>query len=540
MAKKYTRSDMRRILRQDIGTSALTEQKIQEAYAFIRRDATVRNSEDNLGKVVYYPQDGQQEYREEYNGTKIKQERVRKGSNGRKQSRKNGRALHLRPRRWLVLAAAVGVLAVSSLTALALNGFFAKTVTQEEGAVDYKFDVNFDLTMEEVDVQPGYLPEGYQQIQSNSLKFHKGEDTLGGITITMVDAAYLAQEESGGLNIEKVKQLEETTINGKEAHLITMDVDTERHTQYYDKRIYLFAPEDGYVCVLYGFNDLPMEELVKVAENLQFTKTGETVKIEKESPIEKIKGFEGEIEAEQQRKEEKISWDYGVPAEELIAIGEPFTAHGNRVGDSNTEDLTLTLTVTDIEICDSISGLSQENFYDYEDLKAGLQEDGTRKPYKRFTGEIQEDFNVEEVSREEVTQKFVKVSMHAENPADEAVELWAGEPMLKYLAQKENGDYAYSTTYTEPLNFEEYHDGGELNGPIYFDRTQDTSEYRKHFFYHVLQPKETLDYTLIYLVDEDRLDEVFLDAGAIYTTGFSTGYDPRAKEFVQNYIDLGL
>ncbi len=31
MAEKYTRNDMRRILKQDIGTSALTEQKIREA-----------------------------------------------------------------------------------------------------------------------------------------------------------------------------------------------------------------------------------------------------------------------------------------------------------------------------------------------------------------------------------------------------------------------------------------------------------------------------------------------------------------------------
>lgn len=538
MAKKYTRSDMRRILRQDIGTSALTEQKIQEAYAFIRRDAAVRSSEGALGKVVYYPQDGQQEYQEEYNGTKIKQERVRKGNNGRKQSRKNRRALHLRPRRWLVLAAAVGVLAVSSLTALALNGFFAKTVTQEEGAVDYKFDVNFDLTMEEVDVQPGYLPEGYQQMQSNSFKFHKGEDTTGGITITMVDAAYLAQEESGGLNIEKVKQLEETTINGKEAHLITIDVDTERHTQYFDKRIYLFTPEDGYVCVLYGFNDLPMEELVKVAENLQFTKTGETVKIEKESLLEKGNGVLEAIGDRIQKKEEKISWDYGVPAEELIAVGEPFTARGSR-WEPGAEDITLTLTVTDVEICDSISGFPQENFEDYERLQKGLNEDGTLKPYKRFVGEIQEDFSVEEVAREEAMQKFVKVSIHAENPTDEAGELWVAEAQLKYLKQKENGDYAYSTTYTEPLNVDERL-MSDLGWPIYFDRTHGSNEYGKGFYRYEMQPKETLDYTLIYLVDEDRLDEVIIDAGGSYTTGFGTGYDPQTKEFVRNYIDLGL
>lgn len=536
MAKKYTRSDMRRILRQDIGTSALTEQKIQEAYAFIRRDAAVRDSEGALGKVVYYPQDGQQEYQEEYNETKIKRERVRKGNNRRKQSRKNRHALHLRPRRWLVLAAAVGVLAVSSLTALALNGFFAKTVTQEEGAVDYKFDVNFDLTMEEVDVQPGYLPEGYQQ--SQPFKFHKGEDARGGITITMVDAAYLAQEESGGLNIEKVKQLEETTINGKEAHLITLDVDTERYPTGFDKRIYLFAPEDGYVCVLYGFNDLPMEELVKVAENLQFTKTGETVKIEKESLLEKGNGVLEAIGDRIQKKEEKISWDYGVPAEDLTAVGEPFTARGSR-WEPGVEDITLTLTVTDVEICDSISGLPQENFYDYERLQKGLNEDGTLKPYKRFVGEIQEDFSIEEVVREEAMQKFVKVSIHAENPTDEAGELWVGEAQLKYLKQKENGDYVYSTTYTEPLNFDEsiYSD---IGWPIYFDRTHGANEYGKGFYRYEMQPKETLDYTLIYLVDEDRLDEVFLDAGGFYTLGLSTGYDPQTKEFVRNYIDLGL
>ena len=50
-------------------------------------------------------------------------------------------------------------------------------------------------------------------------------------------------------------------------------------------------------------------------------------------------------------------------------------------------------------------------------------------------------------------------------------------------------------------------------GPQYFDKSQyreEPIETRNHFFFYELQPGEELSYTLVWLVDEDMTDNMFL------------------------------
>ena len=279
----------------------------------------------------------------------------------------------------------------------------------------------------------------------------------------------------------------------------------ERWTSYFDKQILLFNPEEGYVASIWGGNDITLEELKKVAEGLTFTKTdGE---IDLETIKEEQEGKETQEELNEKWMNEAMeSWNYGVPKEHVLQIGQSSQVYGL----TSMEDSLLKITVKSVEICDSIAGLPTENFTDYENLQRGLNEDGTLKPYKRLVMERQEDGSYQETAREEVTQKFVKLSMQAENPTTEMQEFWAGMPIITWLEPKEDGSYAYSDLYIEPLNFQEYH--GEYDGmPIYFDQSGFTEELRKHFLFRELQPQEVLEYTLIYLVDEDRLDNMYLN-----------------------------
>lgn len=48
MDRKYSKAEMKRILRRDISTSALTEQKIQEAYSFVRADAAMKRQTERM------------------------------------------------------------------------------------------------------------------------------------------------------------------------------------------------------------------------------------------------------------------------------------------------------------------------------------------------------------------------------------------------------------------------------------------------------------------------------------------------------------
>ncbi len=502
MAEKYTRNDMRRILKQDIGTSALTEQKIREAYAFIRKEAALsKETEEHSNKIVFYPQ----EKRDAKGETRMHE-------NGRNRKNRVENDSWPRMRKWMVAASAVAILAVSSLTVMAVNGFFTKTVTEESGTIDYEFKIDYNLAMNEIIITPGYIPEGYEKTEGDALKYCTDGKWQNGISISLITAGDLVGREN--MIIENVKSVEKTTINDLEAHiLLAQEPDMERQTRYFDKQILLFNPEDGYVASVWGGNDITLEELKKVTEDLTFTKTDTKIDL---AAIKKTQEEKESLEeeAERQAKEELESWEKGVSAENVYQIGQEVWSDG------------FPVTVKSVEICDSIAGLSTEHFADYERLRQNLNEDGTLKPYKRLVMERQEDGSYQEKAREEVTQKFVKLSMQVENPLSETVEFWAGMPIITWLELKEDGDYAYSDLYIEPLNFQDYH--GEYDGmPIYFDQSGFTEEPRKHFLFRELQPQETLEYTLIYLVDEDRLENMYLNmkGGSVDITGYEEFVD---------------
>ena len=83
------------------------------------------------------------------------------------------------------------------------------------------------------------------------------------------------------LDAENLMSLEKTTLDGMEAHLLSLEYDKDRIQNTFDKRIYLFNPQEGYMVVVYGGNDLPMDELKKVADNLEVT-------VDKDEPVDYV------------------------------------------------------------------------------------------------------------------------------------------------------------------------------------------------------------------------------------------------------------
>ncbi|MDO5541523.1 MAG: hypothetical protein Q4F83_15895 [Eubacteriales bacterium] len=496
MSKRYSQEEMKRILRQDIGTSDITEQKIQEAYAYIR---STGNMPVQAGRTVF--------------------------------------------KKWMVIAAAVGLLGVSSVTALAVNGFFAHRAVQEEDSLTYTFDVNYELTPYVVEITPGYIPEGYEQFEEGNLKYDKEGYRQNGISLSVVTASFL-DAENDYLNVQNVKSVEDATINGMEAQLITINYDPERVTRLFDKRIYLFNEEEGYVGIVFGGNDLTMEELTKVAEGLTFTVTDKESEYMSAEEKEAEKAFLLE-----QIEKEKAMWEYGVPQEYIYQIGDTFNyeldiaqAYRALFGD-NVEEIMpyyadkkgVEFTVTGTEVLDSMADFPVDGFGWYEDVAERLNEDGTLKPYQRVTyeiGEIGVD-EAQEISRDEVTQKFVKVTLQAKNLDDETVEFWAGETALASLNKVENGNYQYPSTYTEPLNTQEYYMGNDNSTSIYFDQSPYAGQESNHFFYRELEPGETLEYTLLFVVDEDRTDNMYLRFGNAHGD-----MNWEYQIFDQRYVDI--
>lgn len=480
MKKRYSKKEMKQILRQELEISVLIEQKIQDAYNQIRQ----RSGYQVSGKV-------------------------RHGHFGR----------------YAAVAAVMGLLGVSSATALAISGFFEKTVEEKGDTLSYEFQVNYELTPTVVTMEAGYIPEGYEQVET--YKYDKEGYRQNGISLAVATADYLDVYQDS-LNVDLVKNLEKTTINGAEAHLITIDYDQERVTRCFDKRIYLFHPEEGFVGIIYGGNDISMDELEKVAEGITYTKTEEPLVFLSEEE----KAAKEESVRHSQENEQTIL-ETGVPAEYVFQIGDTINPvldyaeaylalwkdtapFGEEYKAKLQETKGIEITVKDVEILDSAKDLPKENFFDYDRVSGALNEDGSLKPYQRITLHTLENGEQEEIERTEAQRKFLKVTLEAVNLEDKTTEYWAGEAQLIYLTEREDGKFDYEEQWFEPLNDQEDNIEGDVGSPIYFDRSPYAGQMDPQFFYRDLEPGETLEYSLVFVVDEDRTDDLYLRFGTAY------------------------
>lgn len=474
MGKRYSDREMKQILRREIEASSLTEQKIQEAYAIIRTAA--KEEKETSEKIS--PVSGTQHRKASF--------------------RKN--------HRWLLPVAAACVLTISAAaTVAAVSGFFTKNVEKEEDTLTYEFKVDFSLQPYRVKVTPGYIPEGYVESGPGEGKFCKDGLWQNGISLFAASADYLALY-GNTLDADHVKSLEETTINGMEANLITLDYDKESVSRIFDKRIYLFNPQEGYVGVVFGGNDLTMDELVKVAENLSFESTGEKVEAVNVEKAKAEQAAEEEYFAESdQRLQEK--WNAGVSGEQIFEKGAAFTW-----GDELFGEFQLTMLEASFE--ENADVLLPEGIYDHEQAAGQVNEDGSLKSYERITMErsgYYGDAQDKELGRDEIGQKLLLVKMHAVNTGEETQELWAGAPEIQYLQEEKDGSYPYADTRTVPLNSQEYN-FSEREAAFYFDGSPYEAG-NSHFFYRELAPGETFTYTLGFLIDEDKTENLYLDFG---------------------------
>lgn len=500
MNKIYRESEIRAILQQELSTSPQVEQKIQEAYSYIRNTAKAPKTNS---AICQFP---------EKSAGSAGQSSPVKAKSARKACR------------FLAPVAAAAILLAASVTVIAaINGFFTKATNQSDDSIAYEFQINYELTPCAVTVTPHYIPEGYQESEPGSLKYDKDGLGQNGISLSVITANYLSYDQET-LDVGSVKELESTTINGMEADLVTLNYDTERTSRTFDKRIYLFNQKEGFVGVVYGGNDLSMEELKKVAENLEFTVTDQTLPYEDPQIVRAEQDDEAqEMTSEEQRQRKK--WETGVPSEQIFQIGDTF-AWG-------TDSDQTSVTVLGAQICDSVSDLPAENFFDYETIQNLLDADGTLKPYERVSGTIPSYGEYTETSRELADQKFIKVSLRAENTSNDTQDYWAGAPVLTWLGAEENGFYAHADTYTEPLNSQEY-GLAEKDSPIYFDQSPFAGTMDSHFFYRELAPSESLEYTLVFIVDADRTENLYLNFGGLMST------DPEYEADYEKYVKLSF
>lgn len=415
----------------------------------------------------------------------------------------------IRKRRLLHVLTAAAIAAVgSSMVVFAANKFLSADLVKEKDSVTYDLAIDREQEAHEVSAEPTYMPEGYT---FDGAKW-RNDETGGCVSFLVWNAAELDASIRAGMTDDltdgmKERNLkEEIEINGMKVALFMPDsryVDSEKNVL----NAILFNEEDGYMVEIYN-SQLPKEEVVKIAKGLDIRVLDSTVPYKTDAEIETLLAEEETRKADVQEelKPELVAdCDFFSTGTELKI---PFTEADKMLPDD------LRYTVESIEIKDSlpVSEFPAENYADYEgELADWLNEDGTLKPHERYKYTYDENGNTVGVpTLETVNSKFVVAHMKLKNNDDHSNDCMV-YPAIEYLDMDGNDIYrSFLTNYQYDHANENYH--LQTDGfPIYFDQSYYTDGIKriKDFLFVPLEPGEELEYTLVYVVDEDRLDNTF-------------------------------
>ena len=495
MKRKYSDQEMRRIMKKELEIPPVVEERIKSAYEQIEVPAA----------------------------TSMKK--------------------YKRHKRFLILAAVLVVACVGVLAGFAANGYFQKTVSKEGEKLSYHFEIDYELTPYDVEVSPGYLPDGYELKGPDSPyggKIHNDE-TGKGITMLPYNLASLDEfRDNDMLTFDHVKSVEELTVQNMEAHLIT----TESKLDGEGKSLFIFNQKDGYVIQLWTDGGISDDDLKKTADTMKIHVLDTQVAYRTE---EEKKAEAEELESVRQRDEEIYA--AGIQAENVHQIGEE--VHNPMVESLTDEpdEYGLTLdslgdvryTVEDVKVLDSLpaSEYPQEYYRDYEkEVAPVLKEDGTLKPYERAKFDVDtRGLGMGEEEIETVNSKFLVVRMKLRNmrsvetPSEEDI-----APVLTHLIKREDGDYDYPRTEFRPVDYDTDHIRSRfvMNGvgAFYFDAPYFTEgiDRLKDFTFVKLEANQELEYTLVYAVDEDELKDMCLQ--------FYYGYSDEKQRPYQCYVKI--
>lgn len=455
-------------------------------------------------------------------------------------------------RTWVAVAAVAVMAAGMSVVTLAANKFLSANLVEKEDTVNYSFHVDREKEAHMISVEPTYIPDGYTLYGEDSPyggKWHN-EDNGGAISIISYNAADLdSLERTGGadfMSYAKDSHIESLDISGMKTDVFVNDsfyTDSEETV----KRIYLFNEEYGYGVMVWSESDLPAEEVIKVAEGLKIEVLDETVAYMTD---EELKKLEADQEADKQNSTR--TYQAGVAADDIYEIGQEIKdplvmgADGEELVQQGIVD-DVRFTVQDVEILDALplSEYPAENFVRYDEVSPWMQEDGTLKPHERYRYTVGEDgLESQDSVLETVQSKYVVVKMKAKNYSDTQSESnqMMGIPIapdLTTLIPREDGSCAYPADSFRAANEGYGMQWMSNNGssfPFYFDDIYYTEGIQrlKSAFFRPIAAGEEIEYTLVYVADEDQLDHLYL-----WFFGGTSGVNPDGSIIASPYVKIG-
>lgn len=424
---------------------------------------------------------------------------------------------------WTGLAAAAVLTAGLSITAVAVTKYL--NVTRSEVGDTLQYQIEVDTKQKEahqIKVEPTYMPDGYEYQEEGPYGGKwRNEEADSGISILPYNAAELYRMSRVDDSLQKFrKDSRVKTADTEHTKLDLFLTDSEYvDSEKTNKSLYLFNEEEGYGIHIQSTSDLPKEEIEKVAEGLKVTVLDETVPYPSEEEIQ------AEIEKKEWLKEMEAQSGNLIPAESVRVVGEEIRNPFHEEDSTESEDIRFT--VKDIKIQDTlpVDQFPRENYAQYEDEVAlWVNEDTSLKPHERYVLDAGEWGTTDAIANKEaetVNSKYVVVKMQAENCSDFQTEWNASggisiAPDLAYMKTNEDGSLSRADYQLVEANENyslQWRAGNGASFPIYFDKIYYTEgvQRMKDAFFRPLAAGETLEYTLVYVADEDQLDSLYLD-----------------------------
>ncbi len=373
----------------------------------------------------------------------------------------------------VLIVAIVATLAISA-TAYGVCQKILFTASRDEEAGTVTYDVESETEINEIpliNITPEYLPEGYLPLKNAPGKYSPNGDpgAEGGILIYQSD--YICQPESSGIS-----NLEETIIGGVKAYIYTSE------DMLYKYKIDLIYEEDGQIISVGG--SCSLDELKKVAENIKY----EIV------PGKFLNLYDpnSEVYIPPIDPADDVYTAPAVPADQVFNFGEEMKY--------DMLDESPMFTVNKVEILDKLPEVNKNYFWDYGEYLDAINEDGTLKDYERSVSIKRKKDKINYVT-ETAGRKFAYVTLTLRNPFDKELKDIVVCPMIEYRTKSEDG-----TLEAFPGDRRSGNDIAKGEEPIYFDQ----SDYSGNkFFYCDLAPNETKEINLIYLLDEDHIDNAY-------------------------------
>ena len=400
---------------------------------------------------------------------------------------------------WVTIAAAAALVAGLGVTVYAAGQFFSAQLTQEGDKLTYSLAIDpAEKEAHEIQVTPGYVPEGYvyQEEGPYESKWYN-EETGGSMSVIPYNAAELyeisqTQDDPLHAPFNEDSFVKAVDIQGMSVDIFSSEgdyIDSDETIQ----NIFVFNEEWGYAVHVYlDGPDLADDEAVRVAEGLDIEVLDTTVPYPTEEEIAAINEENQRIENEIKNAASGITDDSIRGLNDVMKIDGSIYDHG------------IEYQAVDIQVTDTLppDEFPEENFIvDYDSTLAEyVNEDGSLKPHERFT-------NAASRKTESAEASFIIVTTKIRNTGDTAQDVYLS-PFLRHLDENGNGTYRLSQPRDKSSPAQESWKRLTTNGFPFYQSAPNNGETEELFT--TIHPGEEIECTSVYVADNDCLDSAYM------------------------------